>query len=320
MDLSFDHPASPSTSASLAFPPLPPTGSATDSSTSSPLRKRRRCGTVDRDVKALLDQSASSQFSDDDTDSALALHSRSASRNSPQVHLSSSAPSSYASSKRRVYGPLPPLSFDVSSIPPYCPKRTVYSWLNKPTRHVDPPSEFGCLHPGAVFRGSQRSGANEYTVQVRLVNLDLPRSHLSAFLDINGLTAVQPDITTYLEAEIIGPHHSFLTKRWEADESVDREHWRKFPEFRNEVGDLFKQDGYVYDSRATDIVFMRWKELFLVPDHSQTSIDGASFSGFYYIACNVRSGAIVGYYYSGQQRMVPAPGFGLRARARDSVV
>ena len=42
---------------------------------------------------------------------------------------------------------------------------------------------------------------------------------------------------------------------------------------------------------------MRWKEQFLVPDHNVTDIDGASFSGFYYIAFQKSKGTIDGYYY-----------------------
>lgn len=42
---------------------------------------------------------------------------------------------------------------------------------------------------------------------------------------------------------------------------------------------------------------MRWKELFLVPDHRLKNIQGASFAGFYYVCCHPRKGFIEGYYY-----------------------
>jgi hypothetical protein len=51
------------------------------------------------------------------------------------------------------------------------------------------------------------------------------------------------------------------------------------------------------DLRDGDVVFMRWKEHFLVPDHRVEGITGASFAGFYYICYNKRTGDINGYYY-----------------------
>jgi hypothetical protein len=44
-------------------------------------------------------------------------------------------------------------------------------------------------------------------------------------------------------------------------------------------------------------IFMRWKEWFLVPDHRVTSIQGASFEGFYYICFNQVEGRISGIYF-----------------------
>ena len=39
------------------------------------------------------------------------------------------------------------------------------------------------------------------------------------------------------------------------------------------------------------------QELFLVPDHKITDINGASFAGFYYICFQKSRGTIEGYYY-----------------------
>jgi len=42
---------------------------------------------------------------------------------------------------------------------------------------------------------------------------------------------------------------------------------------------------------------MRWKEHFLVPDHTIKDINGASFAGFYYICFQKSAATIEGYYY-----------------------
>ena len=42
---------------------------------------------------------------------------------------------------------------------------------------------------------------------------------------------------------------------------------------------------------------MRWKEHFLVPDHTIKDINGASFAGFYYICFQKSAATIEGFYY-----------------------
>lgn len=66
----------------------------------------------------------------------------------------------------------------------------------------------------------------------------------------------------------------------------------------SEFAKTFNSDNFDYESLAnSDYVFMRWKEHFLVPDHTIRDINGASFAGFYYI-CFQKSEAIMeGYYY-----------------------
>lgn len=82
----------------------------------------------------------------------------------------------------------------------------------------------------------------------------------------------------------------------------------------------FNSDTFDYDAmQETDYVFMRWisfklpvigqsdivtyvftvrwKEHFLVPDHTIKDINGASFAGFYYICFQKSTATIEGYYY-----------------------
>lgn len=61
--------------------------------------------------------------------------------------------------------------------------------------------------------------------------------------------------------------------------------------------DIFTNDDFKYDFQNKDVIFMRWKEHFLVPDHRVEGITGASFAGFYYICYNMSKGEIEGYYY-----------------------
>lgn len=60
----------------------------------------------------------------------------------------------------------------------------------------------------------------------------------------------------------------------------------------------FNSDNFDYEAlEQTDYVFMRWKEHFLVPDHTIKDIVGASFAGFYYICFQKSSSQVEGYYF-----------------------
>ena len=51
------------------------------------------------------------------------------------------------------------------------------------------------------------------------------------------------------------------------------------------------------DFTNKDVLFMRWKEIFLVPDHRIYHIPGTSYEGFYYICFEKSTSKIYGYYY-----------------------
>ncbi|KAF7294822.1 hypothetical protein MIND_01020100 [Mycena indigotica] len=139
-----------------------------------------------------------------------------------------------------------------------------------------------CLHPGASFQGTQKSGRNSYDVNVTIVDVDFASSFLCGYLRIRGLTDDWPELTTYFDAEIIGPRYGFLTQNWGATEQADMVHWSRFPAFRHVKSDL-KKPHLTMPDRDRGAVFMRWKERFLVPDHRVQDINGASFAGFYYV-------------------------------------
>ncbi|KAG9062669.1 GID complex subunit 4, VID24 [Linnemannia hyalina] len=145
-----------------------------------------------------------------------------------------------------------------------------------------------------IMRGKQQSGTNSYDVVVDIKHVNLNDSTLCGYLHIRGLTREYPELTTFFDAEIIGPQYSFLTQKWDATEDTDQEHWALFQQFQ---GSLYNMESRQDDLKDGDVVFMRWKEHFLVPDHRVEGITGASFAGFYYICYNKRTGHINGYYF-----------------------
>ena len=93
-----------------------------------------------------------------------------------------------------------------------------------------------------------------------------------------------PTLTTFFEGEIISRKHPFLTRKWDADEDVDRKHWvsasapppgpkprpalllcsafgfqGKFLAFY-QYAKSFNSDDFDYEElKSGDYVFMRWK-------------------------------------------------------------
>ncbi|KAG4072944.1 hypothetical protein HA402_006624 [Bradysia odoriphaga] len=154
------------------------------------------------------------------------------------------------------------------------------------------------LYNGSKFEGSQKSKGNKYAVEVVLQHVDEQNSYLCGYLKITGLTLEYPMLTTFFDGEIISKRYPFLTRKWDADEEVDRKHWSKFAAFKSKYEKTFNSDNFDYDSLAkSDYVFMRWKEHFLVPDHTIKDINGASFAGFYYICFQKSKAEMEGYYY-----------------------
>ncbi|KAI8074742.1 vacuolar import and degradation protein-domain-containing protein [Gongronella butleri] len=155
---------------------------------------------------------------------------------------------------------------------------------------------FGALYAGSTFVGSQKCNDKEYDVVVDILNVNTEESTISGYLNIKGLTDAFPELTTYFEGEIIGPKYSFLTRKWQAQHYIDVCHWSRFPSFEKYIP-VFNKDGFTYDPTNEDCVYMRWKEKFLVPDHHISSIDGASFAGFYYVCFNRSDNTICGMYF-----------------------
>lgn len=60
---------------------------------------------------------------------------------------------------------------------------------------------------------------------VPLQHVDEENSYLCGYLKIKGLTEEFPTLTTFFDGEIISKKYPFLTRKWDADEDVDKKHW-----------------------------------------------------------------------------------------------
>ena len=115
-------------------------------------------------------------------------------------------------------------------------------------------------------------------------DVNLASSTLSGSLTIHDLTPNDPELTTYFDGEIIGSRFGFLTPEpsWGATGEGDLAHWERFgAPFRAVKGELCAPDLTLRGGERGErgVIFMRWKERFLMPNHRVTSVAGASFAG-----------------------------------------
>lgn len=154
------------------------------------------------------------------------------------------------------------------------------------------------LFNGSSFIGSQNSKKDKYNVKVDILDVNHEDSYLCGYLCINHLTKNHPSLTTFFEGEIISERYPFLTKKWSANAAIDLDHWSKFDHFNENCRENYNSDEFDYEKlRKSDFIYMRWKERFLVPDHTIQHVEGASYAGFYYICYSKRTSTINGYYF-----------------------
>ncbi|KHN76114.1 Glucose-induced degradation protein 4 -like protein [Toxocara canis] len=162
----------------------------------------------------------------------------------------------------------------------------------------------GYLFCGARFRGVQRSRNHRFDVEVVIQDVDLADARLCGTLHTKGLTAQLQELTTFFQGEIISEKHSFLTNKWDADVEADLNHWQKFTGLKEKYGNAIMSNSFDYSKLLDDsVMYMRWKEHYLVDENSSRDVTGASFAGFYYIAMDELKGEITGFYYHRQSEM-----------------
>jgi glucose-induced degradation protein 4 len=168
---------------------------------------------------------------------------------------------------------------------------------------IDGVNACGLLRPGAIFTGKQVLEKHIYKVEVSIMAVSVPEPFMSGCLQVSGLTAEQGILTTYFEAEIVGPKFSFSSnKKWGATEEIDLLQWQKLLALRNREGshrsrkiedpEVFRRKRW-WEER---FIYMRWKEFHLNDYPTIKSIQGASFDGFYYISLDQQSARIMGLY------------------------
>ncbi|PVU95703.1 hypothetical protein BB561_001657 [Smittium simulii] len=159
------------------------------------------------------------------------------------------------------------------------------------------PISYRHLYSSSSFEGLQSNNHKSYSVSVSLKYVDLSKGVIDGHFSIFGLTEEYSELKTFFQADIIGlNNNSFITNKWGANLETDIEHWSKFREFED-YNDVFYNAEQKFQFNKSENIFMRWKELFLLPDHKTDNVRGASFAGFYYMCYNPQEHRIYGFYY-----------------------
>jgi hypothetical protein len=64
-----------------------------------------------------------------------------------------------------------------------------------------------------------------HLIHLAVQHVDEENAYLCGYLKIKNLTDEYPEMVTFFDGEIISEKHPFLTRKWDADEDVDRKHW-----------------------------------------------------------------------------------------------
>lgn len=182
------------------------------------------------------------------------------------------------------------------------------------------------LRSNAKFVGEQQSGCARYEIKVEFKSVDLVSSVVTGFFYILGLTDEHPLITTCFKGEIINnplarliqgvKKFLFITeeKNWSSFPKNDLEHWKKLTGSLPEcTEDELRAKLQKIQAGNDDplLIYMRWKEEFLLPDSRVKLLTGASFEGFYYVVLNIGSGYEPLIDDASNQKLVPGTMNGL---------
>ncbi|KAL4449372.1 hypothetical protein ABPG77_007016 [Micractinium sp. CCAP 211/92] len=164
-----------------------------------------------------------------------------------------------------------------------------------------PPCTF--LRPGQTFEGRQRVSHSHHgstvkqehwEVQATIQHYDPSSGYIAGTMEAANVPDALEPVRTFFEGEIIdNVNHTFYTADWDACADTDFLHWSKFPPFRELHAEVVRHGGRCPSLAGHSHVFMRWKEqFFLTGSECRLTI-----AGFYYLACNRKTGEVLGWYF-----------------------
>lgn len=160
----------------------------------------------------------------------------------------------------------------------------------------------GYLNTTETFIGKQETTSQSFMFfSVEIKYIDCNEQTLFGYMNVHDVNTIEEIgsktgiITTFFKGEFLGDKNSFETRRWGVTKKTDVEHWLLFDWFskdKKRAEEMFEKKDWLQEN-----IFMRWKELYTVPERKTENHRGISFEGFYYMEYNLLKNEIEGYYY-----------------------
>lgn len=144
------------------------------------------------------------------------------------------------------------------------------------------------LENGAVYSGEQLTNSGSFKIEMKIDSVDMSQEYMYGTFKIHNLTDKYDLLSSFFESVIVGNKYKFTEDNLDDTDTV---HWGMFPEWRNEI----LNPEYIINE--SDYIYMKIKELFLLPDPKVKSIPGASIDGFYYCCYYKKLDCFAGHYY-----------------------
>ena len=103
----------------------------------------------------------------------------------------------------------------------WCEPHAAVQWVSV---HGSPEVQRQPVRRGGDAAGEPRP-AQHRAHQLVLQHVDEENAYLCGYLKIKNLTDEYPEMVTFFDGELISDKHPFLTRKWDADEDVDKKHW-----------------------------------------------------------------------------------------------
>ncbi|KAF7684524.1 Glucose-induced degradation protein 4 like protein [Astathelohania contejeani] len=152
------------------------------------------------------------------------------------------------------------------------------------------------LKNGGAYTGHQITNNGSFKIEMTIDSINFKTSYICGTFKIYNLTRHHELISTYFEGEIVGRVYPFdYNKYFNKNISKDQEekHWRIFPEWKQE----YITNPNLYNPETNKYLYLRVKEIFILPDPNVTNIPGASIEGLYYFCYYKAKDVFAGFYY-----------------------
>lgn len=142
------------------------------------------------------------------------------------------------------------------------------------------------LKTGALYTGEQTTTSSFFRIDMSIDKLIFFDSLMCGSFTIYNLTPNIKTIKTYFEGQIIGDKYKF------SDNPDDIHYWARFYEWKHKYIDFPDS----YNPKNSNFLYIKIKEMFLLPEFKNVHLSSASIDGYYYCCYHKKTDSFKGFY------------------------